>query len=91
VLGSALRGPGVTVADAVRAVEFVLPSLEIVDSRIQDWKISLFDTIADNASSGGVVLGSSGQGRVHSMRTQTNPAPHIIVAGEHPEQRGVPV
>ncbi|ADJ50318.1 2-keto-4-pentenoate hydratase [Amycolatopsis mediterranei S699] len=59
VLGSALRGPGVTVADAVRAVEFVLPSLEIVDSRIQDWKISLFDTIADNASSGGVVLGSS--------------------------------
>jgi 2-keto-4-pentenoate hydratase len=59
VLGSALRGPGVTVADAVRAVDFVLPSLEIVDSRIQDWKITLFDTIADNASSGGVVLGSS--------------------------------
>ena len=59
VLGSPLRGPGVTVADAVRAVEFVLPSLEIVDSRIRDWRISLVDTIADNASSGGVVLGSS--------------------------------
>jgi len=59
VLGSALRGPGVTVADAVRAVDFVLPSLEIVDSRIKDWRISLVDTIADNASSGGVVLGSS--------------------------------
>ncbi|WP_414941539.1 2-keto-4-pentenoate hydratase [Amycolatopsis sp. cmx-11-51] len=57
VLGSRLRGPGVTVADALRAVDFVVPALEIVDSRIQDWKISIVDTIADNASSGGVVLG----------------------------------
>jgi 2-keto-4-pentenoate hydratase len=59
VLGSRLEGPGVTVADAVRAVDFVLPALEIVDSRIQDWRISIVDTIADNASSGGVVLGST--------------------------------
>ncbi|PRX48250.1 2-keto-4-pentenoate hydratase [Prauserella shujinwangii] len=58
VLGRPLAGPGVTVADAARAVEFVLPALEIVDSRIQDWKISIVDTVADNASSGGVVLGS---------------------------------
>ncbi|MBC2644652.1 MULTISPECIES: 2-keto-4-pentenoate hydratase [unclassified Rhodococcus (in: high G+C Gram-positive bacteria)] len=58
VLGRPLTGPGVTIADAVRAVEFVLPALEIVDSRIRDWKIGIFDTIADNASSGGVVLGS---------------------------------
>lgn len=58
VLGSRLAGPGVTVADAVRSVECVLPSLEIIDSRIRDWKITLADTIADNASSGGVVLGA---------------------------------
>ncbi|WP_063002584.1 2-keto-4-pentenoate hydratase [Nocardia mikamii] len=58
ILGRSLTGPGVTIADAVRAVEFVLPALEIVDSRITDWKIGIFDTIADNASSGGVVLGS---------------------------------
>lgn len=58
VLGRELSGPGVTVADAMRAVEFVVPALEIVDSRIQDWRISIVDTIADNASSGGVVLGS---------------------------------
>ncbi|WP_019806985.1 2-keto-4-pentenoate hydratase [Saccharomonospora halophila] len=58
VLGRPLSGPGVTTADAVRAVEFVLPALEIVDSRVRDWKISIVDTIADNASSGGVVLGS---------------------------------
>ncbi|WP_236788999.1 2-keto-4-pentenoate hydratase [Amycolatopsis sp. GM8] len=58
VLGKRLSGPGVTVADAIRAVDFVVPSLEIVASRITDWKISIVDTIADNASSGGVVLGS---------------------------------
>ena len=59
VLARPLRGPGVTVADAIAAVGFVLPALELIDSRIRDWKIGLADTIADNASSGGVVLGSS--------------------------------
>lgn len=58
VLGRPLAGPGVTIADAVRAVDFVLPALEIVDSRIRNWQIGIFDTIADNASSGGVILGS---------------------------------
>ncbi|MGV9718306.1 2-keto-4-pentenoate hydratase [Rhodococcus pyridinivorans] len=58
VLGRPLTGPGVTVAEAARAVDFVLPALEIVDSRIRDWRIGIFDTIADNASSGGVILGS---------------------------------
>jgi 2-keto-4-pentenoate hydratase len=59
VLATPLRGPGVTVHEAIAAVDFVLPALEIVDSRIEDWKIGLFDTIADNASSGAVVLGST--------------------------------
>ncbi|WP_285486924.1 2-keto-4-pentenoate hydratase [Amycolatopsis taiwanensis] len=58
VLSGRLSGPGVTAADAIRAVDFVVPALEIVDSRITEWKISIVDTIADNASSGGVVLGS---------------------------------
>ena len=59
VLGKPLQGPGVTVAQAIDAVDYVLPSLEIVDSRIADWKITIGDTIADNASSGGFVLGST--------------------------------
>lgn len=58
VLGAPLSGPGVTAAEAARAVDFVLPALEIVDSRIDNWRIGIFDTISDNASSGGVVLGS---------------------------------
>jgi 2-keto-4-pentenoate hydratase len=59
VLNRDLTGPGVTAADAINAVDYVLPALEIIDSRVADWKISLIDTIADNASSGGVVLGST--------------------------------
>ncbi len=59
VLKSPLKGPGVTIPQAIAAIDFVLPALEIVDSRISDWKIGLFDTIADNASSAAVVLGSS--------------------------------
>lgn len=59
VLKAPLKGPGVTVHEAIAAVDFVLPALEIVDSRIRDWKIGLLDTISDNASSGAVVLGST--------------------------------
>jgi 2-keto-4-pentenoate hydratase len=58
VLKRPLAGPGVNVARALSAVDYVLPALEIIDSRIRDWKIGLIDTVADNASSGGVVLGS---------------------------------
>jgi 2-keto-4-pentenoate hydratase len=58
VLGAPLAGPNLTVADVLRAVDFVVPALEIIDSRIRDWQIKLFDTIADNASSAGVVLGA---------------------------------
>ncbi len=52
-----LRGPNVTIDDVLAATEAVAPALEIVDSRIADWRITLADTIADNASSGAVVLG----------------------------------
>jgi 2-keto-4-pentenoate hydratase len=56
-LGTDLKGPGVTAADVAAATESVQPAVEIVDSRIADWRITLPDTIADNASSGGFVLG----------------------------------
>ncbi|MFJ4790185.1 2-keto-4-pentenoate hydratase [Streptomyces sp. NPDC088794] len=59
VLGTDLPDARITVADVLRAVDFALPALEIVDSRIADWDISLVDTVADNASSGLFVLGTS--------------------------------
>jgi 2-keto-4-pentenoate hydratase len=57
VLREDLRGPDCTVLDVAAAVSGAVPALEIVDSRIADWKIKLADTIADLASSGAVVLG----------------------------------
>ena len=57
VLGQDLSGPGVTTANALAAVAGVLPAIEIVDSRIADWRIKLVDTVADNASSGKLVVG----------------------------------
>ena len=59
VLGRTLRGPRVTVTDVAAATSAVVPAIEIIDSRIADWKISLLDTVADNASSGGFVVGQS--------------------------------
>ena len=48
-----------TIADVIRAVAFALPAIEVVDSRIADWKIGILDTVADNASSGLYVLGAT--------------------------------
>ena len=58
VLGSALPGAGCTEADVLAATAYIVPSLELIDSRITDWRIKLADTIADNASSAGVILGA---------------------------------
>ena len=52
-----LSGPGVTVEQVLDATDYLFPALEIIDSRIRDWKIKLADTIADNASSARVVIG----------------------------------
>jgi 2-oxopent-4-enoate/cis-2-oxohex-4-enoate hydratase len=57
VLKSDLVGPGVTAIDVLRATAYVVPCFEIVDSRIANWDIKIFDTVADNASCGVFVLG----------------------------------
>lgn len=59
VLGRDLDMESPGLVDVMRAIEFALPALEIVGSRIANWKIALVDTVADNASSSGYVLGSS--------------------------------
>ena len=58
VLGEDLSGPRCTVAQAWQATAGLMAALEIVDSRIADWKIGLVDTIADLASNGAVAFGS---------------------------------
>ncbi|MFF8670308.1 2-keto-4-pentenoate hydratase [Streptomyces sp. NPDC015242] len=59
VLGADLPHRDCTVADVIRATDFALAALEIVDSRIADWDITIVDTVADNASSGLYVLGGT--------------------------------
>jgi 2-keto-4-pentenoate hydratase len=59
VLGDDLPYEHVTVADLIQVVDHLLPAIEIVDSRIAGWDVSIVDTIADNAASGLFVLGTS--------------------------------
>lgn len=59
ILGSALKGPGVTPAEVLAATAAIAPCFEIVDSRIAGWDIRIVDTVADNASCGVFVLGSA--------------------------------
>ncbi len=57
VLGATLPGEGCTEEEVLEATEYVAPSIELIDSRIENWNIRIGDTIADNASSAGYVLG----------------------------------
>lgn len=58
VLGATLPGAECTEDDVLAATEYVAPSIELIDSRIRGWDIKIGDTIADNASSAGFVLGA---------------------------------
>ncbi len=58
ILERDLTGPGITPTDVIRATAGVTPALEIIDSRVRDWKIKIQDTVADNASSAAFVLGA---------------------------------
>lgn len=58
VLKEDLTGEQLTIVDVMNAIDYAVPAIEIVDSRIENWDISLFDTIADNASYGGFIVGT---------------------------------
>ncbi|MBP1046852.1 2-oxopent-4-enoate hydratase [Enterococcus sp. BWM-S5] len=57
ILKDDLKGPNVTSFDVIQATDYIVPAIEIVDSRIKNWKLTLPDTVGDNASSGLYVLG----------------------------------
>ncbi len=59
ILSRDLTGELITPSDLQRAIAWATPAIEIVDSRIRDWKIGIMDTIADNASSARYVLGTA--------------------------------
>lgn len=57
VLGGSLDGDHLTIIDVINSIDYVLPSIEIVGSRIENWNIRIADTVADNASASHYVLG----------------------------------
>jgi 2-oxo-hept-3-ene-1,7-dioate hydratase len=56
ILGKTLKGPGIALPDVLRATEYVVPAIEIVDARLQDPR-KIFDTVADNGAAAGIVIG----------------------------------
>jgi len=56
ILGRTLKGPGVGLTDVLRATEYVVPAMEIVDARIVNPR-KIFDTVADNGAAAGIVVG----------------------------------
>ncbi|WP_218509903.1 2-oxo-hept-4-ene-1,7-dioate hydratase [Variovorax sp. dw_308] len=63
VLGRKLEGPKVTIFDVLAATDYVVPAIEIIDARIEQFDRNtkqmrkVFDTIADNAANAGIVMG----------------------------------
>ncbi|MEM7344566.1 MAG: fumarylacetoacetate hydrolase family protein [Chloroflexota bacterium] len=56
ILGEPLKGPGVTFLDVMRATEYIVPSIEIIDTRVDEPR-KIYDTIADNGAGAGLILG----------------------------------
>ncbi|WIN00409.1 2-keto-4-pentenoate hydratase [Actinoplanes oblitus] len=85
LLGADLPGEGCTEADVLAATAFLAPSIELIDSRIEDWNISLADTIADNASSAGFVVGA---GRVRPGEIDVRGIEAVLLRDGEPVVRG---
>jgi 2-oxo-hept-3-ene-1,7-dioate hydratase len=56
ILGKSLKGPGIGLPEVLRATEYVVPAIEIVDARLRDQR-KIFDTVADNGAAAGIVIG----------------------------------
>lgn len=86
VLSRPLAGPGVTAQDVRDATAGVMPVFELIDSRIVDWKITLVDTVADNASSLGAVVASHvtlpDAGPLEHVRMTITRDGEVVAAGE---------
>src|SRR5271166_1235319 len=55
ILGKPLKGPGIGLPDVLRATEYVVPAIEVVDARLQDPR-KIFDTVSDNGAAAGIVI-----------------------------------
>jgi 2-keto-4-pentenoate hydratase len=86
VLAQPLAGPGVSAQDVRDATAGVMPVFELIDSRIREWKLTLVDTVADNASCLGAVLGEpvtlADAGPLPHLRMTLARDGEVLMAGE---------
>jgi 2-keto-4-pentenoate hydratase len=80
VLKHSVGGPNVTAVDIMAATDFVVPALEIIDSRVKDWEIEIWDTLADGGSCGAVIVG--GAPRLLSEVNLANTAGDVLIDGQ---------
>ena len=59
ILKKDLKGPNVSILDVIDATDYIVPAIEVIDSRIEDWKIKFEDTVADNGSSASAIIGGN--------------------------------
>ncbi|MEH7107069.1 2-keto-4-pentenoate hydratase [Bacillus sp. JJ1764] len=59
ILKKDLKGPNITLMDVIEATDYIVPAIEVIDSRILDWKIKFEDTVADNGSSASAIIGGN--------------------------------
>jgi 2-keto-4-pentenoate hydratase len=57
VMDKSLKGPGITNSDVIMATSGIMGAVELVDSRIRDWKINISEAVADNSLHAGLILG----------------------------------
>lgn len=58
ILKAPLKGPGVTMVDVIRATEYVIPAIELIDARVDEPR-KIYDTISDNGAGAGIVMGGT--------------------------------
>jgi 2-oxo-hept-3-ene-1,7-dioate hydratase len=85
ILGKPLKGPGVNLLDVLRATEYVVPAIEIVDARLQNPR-KIFDTVADNGAAAGIVIGGRPIG---PMETDLRWAGGIMYRNSEIEETGL--
>jgi 2-oxo-hept-3-ene-1,7-dioate hydratase len=85
ILGEPLRGPGVGLLDVMRATEYVVPAIEIIDTRVDEPR-QIYDTIADNGAGAGIVLGGTPL-RPHDVDLRL--VPGILYRNAEIEETGV--
>lgn len=86
ILKDTLQGPGVTMLDVLRATEYVVPAIEVIDARVEEPR-KIYDTIADNGAGAGIVLG----GRPISPDTDIRMVPGILYRNTDIEETGVAI